>query len=235
MSEEPPDLILLDILMPEMDGYQIIKELKSNFKTYDIPVIFITGLEDDINEIYGLELGAVDYITKPFSPGKVNARIKIHIDLKEYRESLEDLAHERAEELTKSNRRIREKIQEQRKLLKSYRLQAEALDVLEDSVLISDSRATVVWVNNAFSILTGYTKDEAENKNLDSFFPDLQKYDFYQNMPDGLMTGKPWEGILEARKKDGGSYEADVKIHALRLTEGNVSHFFIIQRNVRPI
>ena len=74
-----PDLILLDIEMPEMDGFQVIKRLKGIEKTEDIPVIFLTAKIDPENEINGLELGAVDYITKPFSKALLLKRIELHL------------------------------------------------------------------------------------------------------------------------------------------------------------
>jgi len=74
-----PDLILLDIRMPEMDGYEIITRLKSSHKTEDIPVIFLTSRIDPASEIKGLNLGAVDYITKPFSRELLLKRIDLHI------------------------------------------------------------------------------------------------------------------------------------------------------------
>lgn len=81
-SATPPDLILLDIMMPEMDGYEVCRQLKSNLKTKDIPIIFLTALSELENEQKGLELGAVDYVTKPISPFIFMARIKNHLVLK---------------------------------------------------------------------------------------------------------------------------------------------------------
>jgi len=74
-----PDVILLDIMMPEMDGYAVITALKKNEKTKNIPVIFITGLNDTENEVKGLSLGAADYISKPFSPDVVKLRVQKQI------------------------------------------------------------------------------------------------------------------------------------------------------------
>lgn len=98
-STSRPDLILLDIIMPDLDGYQVIKLLKSDEYTNKIPVIFITakGLEED--EAKGFELGAVDYITKPFKPVVVKARIKSHLELKRHREFVEWMLKERTKEL----------------------------------------------------------------------------------------------------------------------------------------
>lgn len=83
-----PDLILLDVVMPEMNGYEVCEILKSNPETADIPILFLTACDDVENEIKGLKLGAVDYITKPFSTSILQARIKTHLELKKARQTL---------------------------------------------------------------------------------------------------------------------------------------------------
>jgi len=89
-SENPPDIILLDIMMPGMDGYQVCRRLKSGPKTQDIPIIFVTSMSEVEDETRGLEVGAVDYITKPISPTIVKARVKNHLELKKAREYLKN-------------------------------------------------------------------------------------------------------------------------------------------------
>ncbi len=81
-SDSPPDLILLDIMMPDMDGYEVCRRLKLQPNTMNIPVIFLTAKNEMEDEKKGLELGAVDYITKPISPPIVLARVKNHLALK---------------------------------------------------------------------------------------------------------------------------------------------------------
>lgn len=88
----PPDLILLDIQMPTMDGYEVCRRLKDNEHTRDIPIIFVTAKTDTAEEIRGLELGAVDYITKPFHPLIVRIRLKNHLELKQQRDLLNRLS-----------------------------------------------------------------------------------------------------------------------------------------------
>ena len=90
-SPNPPDLILLDVLMPEMDGYEVCKRLKSNPATFSIPVLFVTSLTESEDEAKGLELGAIDYLTKPVNPHIVRARVKNHLELVRRREMLEAL------------------------------------------------------------------------------------------------------------------------------------------------
>lgn len=84
----PPDLILLDIIMPEMDGYEVCRRLKADETTRDIPVIFISSLDETCDEEKGLDLGAVDYITKPISPPIVKARVRNHLQLKMQQDQL---------------------------------------------------------------------------------------------------------------------------------------------------
>ncbi|MBI2768730.1 MAG: response regulator [Burkholderiales bacterium] len=79
-SETPPELILLDIMMPGMDGYEVLRQLRQNITTADIPVIFLTALTSIEEEQFGLDLGAVDYITKPISPPVVLARVHAHLE-----------------------------------------------------------------------------------------------------------------------------------------------------------
>jgi len=76
-----PDLILLDIMMPDMSGFEVCKQLKANPKTQDIPIIFISGLSETADKVNGFNLGAVDYITKPFQQAEVLARVKTHLYL----------------------------------------------------------------------------------------------------------------------------------------------------------
>ncbi len=91
-SENPPDLILLDIMMPGLDGYEVCRRLKADKKTLNIPVIFITAMSEEEDETRGLEIGAVDYITKPFSKAIVKARVRTHLELKRHQDMLENLS-----------------------------------------------------------------------------------------------------------------------------------------------
>ncbi len=91
-SAQNPDLILLDIVIPDMDGYEVCARLKSNPKTQDIPVIFVTAKDQEEDESKGLNAGVIDYITKPIRPAIVKARVHNHLELKRYRDSLKTLS-----------------------------------------------------------------------------------------------------------------------------------------------
>ncbi|MBF0630150.1 MAG: response regulator [Magnetococcales bacterium] len=91
---ERPDLVLLDVMMPHMDGYEVCRRLKGADDTRDIPVIFVSARDEGEDEAKGFELGAIDYVTKPFSKAVVQARVKNHMELKHHRDSMFSLMAE---------------------------------------------------------------------------------------------------------------------------------------------
>jgi len=110
----PADLVLLDMRMPEMDGIDVCRKLKQNEKTRDIPVIFISAADDTNMKVAGFQAGGVDYITKPFQPDEVLARIKIQLELRRAQKELkqaykvmEQEVGERTAELTAANEALR--------------------------------------------------------------------------------------------------------------------------------
>jgi two-component system, cell cycle response regulator len=88
--KEHPDLILLDVILPGMDGYQICEQLKKTTESKDIPVIMLTSKAEPADKVKGLELGAVDYVTKPFDAGELIARVNTHLQIKELYEALQE-------------------------------------------------------------------------------------------------------------------------------------------------
>ncbi|WP_298996594.1 HD domain-containing phosphohydrolase [uncultured Desulfovibrio sp.] len=94
-----PDIILLDVMMPDISGYDVCTKLKGNEATRGVPVIFVTALSEIGDETKGLELGAVDYITKPINPSLVKARVRNQLELKRHRDRLEAMVRERTKEL----------------------------------------------------------------------------------------------------------------------------------------
>ncbi|MBF0470336.1 MAG: response regulator [Gammaproteobacteria bacterium] len=110
-TEKSPDLILLDVMMPGIDGHEVCRRLKADAVTRDIPVIFLTALSDAKDERAGLELGAVDYIAKPLSPAILTARVNTHLSLKRARDAMQE-----------QNRLLESEVQERK------RAQAEMVD-----------------------------------------------------------------------------------------------------------
>ncbi|MGD9217630.1 MAG: response regulator, partial [Desulfobacteraceae bacterium] len=106
-----PDLILLDLIMPGIDGFELCRRLKADERTRSIPVIFVTARKDQATESAGFQLGAVDYITKPFNAIVIKARVRNHIELKRHRDALELLIQERTAERDKSQQQFQELVE----------------------------------------------------------------------------------------------------------------------------
>ena len=107
-SGKEPDLILLDVMMPDMDGYEVCRLLKADDRTRHIPVIFVTAKSSVEDETQGFSLGAADYIVKPVSPPVVLARVRTHLALADRSRHLEDLVQERTEKLQRRTREVEE-------------------------------------------------------------------------------------------------------------------------------
>ena len=123
-----PELILLDVGMPEIDGFQAIGMLKECPETRDIPVIFLTAMDDSASELKGLELGAVDYITKPFSPPLLRKRVELHLLLKDQKRVLE----EQKNELQNYNDNLQCMVEEKTKTI--LKLQNKILEAMAEMI-----------------------------------------------------------------------------------------------------
>ena len=137
-ADPPPDLILLDIMMPGMDGFEVCQRLKADTNTQDIPVIFLSALDDTVNKVKGFEMGAVDYISKPFQPEEVIVRVNTHLTINRLKQSLA----EKNRELQSYNQLLEEKVKERTAELASLNqiyerfVPREFIDLLErESIL----------------------------------------------------------------------------------------------------
>ncbi|MEA2115298.1 MAG: response regulator transcription factor [Thermodesulfobacteriota bacterium] len=103
VKQQPPDLFILDIRMPEMDGFELCRQLKNDSATCSVPVIFISGLNDSADKVKAFDIGGQDYITKPFEHIEVLARVKLHLEVSSMRKNLEKIVLQRTINLEESN------------------------------------------------------------------------------------------------------------------------------------
>lgn len=162
LRESKPDLILLDIMMEGIDGYEVCRRLKSEPLTSHIPVIFITGQTSIENEIYGLELGAVDYITKPFNPALTRRRVTTQLENSRYQHGLEYVIEQNFEELINQHT-----INTHKELM--YK---SLLDSLEDSVFLIDENGLIELTNPIIKEMFGYDVDELIGKPIEVLIPE---------------------------------------------------------------
>jgi len=199
-----PDLILLDVMMPGMNGFEVCRHLKSDPKTDGIPIIFMTALTDVEHKVEGFKLGANDYITKPFHREEVIIRIQTHlnisrlqVELKHVNESLEEKVKQRTIKLYNLNYKLEEeierKIEAQEKLQKSYEtIQQKTNEIAlreEKYRLLADNIDDVIWKLDIKTLrftymspsvykLRGYTVEEAMDQTLDQ----VLNADSYQSL-----------------------------------------------------
>jgi putative two-component system response regulator len=106
-SSEPPELILLDIRMPEMDGFEVCRRLKARPETRDVPVVFVSAVSETDEKVLGFKVGAMDFVTKPYQRDELLARVHTHLELNRLRHHLESLVEERTTALRESERKLR--------------------------------------------------------------------------------------------------------------------------------
>ncbi|GAB4183441.1 MAG: hypothetical protein Fur006_20340 [Coleofasciculaceae cyanobacterium] len=187
----PPDLILLDVLMPQMDGFETCRRLKAKELTKDIPIVFMTALSETVDKVKGLNLGAVDYITKPFQHQEVIARVKLHSRLRNLTKTLQQ-----------QNLRLAQEIQQRQHSEQKIRQQAALLDITTDAILVQDLNNQILYWNKGAERLYGWTAEEAIGKNAlrllyRELLPDLE------NHYEILMEHGSWQGELHQITKQG--------------------------------
>ena len=126
-TAKAPDLILLDVRMPGMDGFEVCRRLKLDSRTRPIPVLFISALVDMADKVKGFELGGLDYVTKPFNTKELLARVKTHLHLYELSQKLEQMVNERTAELVEANSELQQENIERKLAEEALQQQAQKL------------------------------------------------------------------------------------------------------------
>lgn len=160
-----PDLILLDIMMPEIDGFETCRLLKTQDDTRNIPVIFMTALTDIEHKVRAFQVGAVDYITKPLQQEEVLARIVTHVRLHNLNEQLEQKVRERTNELVQTNQRLQQEISERRHAEEALRESEARFRRLAENAKDMIYRISLLdgqyeYISPAVETITGYTPQE---------------------------------------------------------------------------
>lgn len=161
---QPPDLILLDVRMPAMDGFEVCRRLKQDERTRAVPVIFVSALQDVQDRVRGFEAGGVDFISKPFQEVEILARVRTHLALRKMTLHLEEMVAERTADLTLANRSLRTEIDERNRveaaLQESRRFTDHLIETANVMILGLDLQGRVTLVNPAVTRVTGYTASE---------------------------------------------------------------------------
>lgn len=162
----PPDLILLDVKMPEMNGYEVCQQLKADDRTKDIPIIFISALGDVFDKVEAFQVGGVDYITKPFQVEEVLARLDTHLTIRKLQIRLEAQNNQLQQE-------IAQKTAAEDKFAKAFRACPNPI------VIATCDTGKILEVNDSFLQMSGYEAAEVVNNNLDRLYP-VSAFEIYQ-------------------------------------------------------
>ncbi|ERT09697.1 diguanylate cyclase domain protein [Lyngbya aestuarii BL J] len=221
---KPPDLILLDIVMPEMDGYQVCQQIKENPITSEIPVIFMSALDEAFNKVKAFEVGGVDYITKPFQTKEVLARVQLQLQLQHQKQQLEE-----------QNQKLRQEITKRQEVEIQLSLFNQAIFTCRNGVIITDATQPnnpIIYVNQAFEKITGYSASEVFGKNcrfLQGEDRDQPNLDIIRN---ALKNEKDCLVIMRNYRKDGTLFWNEVSISPVRDAGGNITHYIGIQTDI---
>jgi PAS domain S-box-containing protein len=193
-----PDIILLDIMMPDMDGYEVLQYLKKNKLTRDIPVIFITAASDIDSMVKGFELGAVDYVSKPFRRREVLARVANHLELY----------------------RLRCRAEEQKNV--SEGMLSGILDSAAEAIVTVDESQNIILYNKGAEEIFGYQHDEVIGKPLEILIPEKYRAthsdkitEFEESQTHARFMAN--RGGIEGRRKNGKVFPAEASLSKMNL------------------
>ncbi|MEG4205398.1 EAL domain-containing protein [Microcoleus sp. Pol7_A1] len=224
------ELILLDIKLPDMDGYEVCRQLKSEARTADIPVVFLSALNDTFNKVQGLAAGGVDYIAKPFQVEEVLARVETHLTIQRLRKSLQE-----------QNLRLLKEIEEHQRLENALFAEKELAQVtlqsIGDGVITTDAQGNIRYFNPVAERLTGWTSEETEGMPLSEVFIIVNEVTrkpaenpITQALSKGKIVGLANHTILIAR--DGTEYGIEDSAAPIRDRQGQIIGAVIVFHDV---
>ena len=238
-----PDLILLDICMPDMNGYQVCEQLKADPRSYDIPILFISALTETDDIVKGFEAGGQDYITKPFRAAEVLARVRTHMNLyalrrqlqqtnaqlqdeiaqrteaeaslTAYKNRLEDLVVERSAELAESEYRFRSLVEQ-----------------AADAIFLRDGRGKIIDANQQACESLGYSREELLEMSVDDFEGHYSESDAELDADGQLAPKAPV--TLEAihRRKDGSEFPVEIRLGMCTLKMAECPYVLALARDI---
>ncbi len=208
-----PDLILLDVMLPGMSGFEVCQKLRADPELGEIPVMLITALHDRLSRLQGIEAGADDFISKPINKIEIRKRVETIIRLDRYRQM-------RAAELQAERDRTR-----------------AILEAVGEAVVVTDVAGIIQYMNAAAVELTGYTPAQAIGQGWWLWHSDQQSDALYTDIHTYVQAGNVWRGEVVNRRKDGTLYNAMKTIAPLFSPQNHeeVVGLVSVQRDITPL
>jgi len=223
------DLILLDIMMPDMDGYEVCRELKADEKSKDIPVIFVSALQDIDDRVKGFTAGGADFLIKPIQPEEVLARVKVHVEnvrmqrqLRQAHDLLESRVAQRTQELKSANESLHEMY---RRIVHSEELYRGLLEASPDGVVLVNEAGEIELANMAMCELFGYSSDELKGMTVDRLVPQGihgHEIDRSEYIHRPAHKNDVSRSTLYGLKKDGSEFPVDISLSLVANENGDM-------------
>jgi PAS domain S-box-containing protein len=194
----PPALILLDVKMPQMDGFEVCRRLKQDERTRDIPIIFISALKDVQDRVRGFEAGGVDFISKPFHVPEVLARVRTHMELRDMQLNLKEIISERTAELEDE---IGERKQAEAKIRQSEEKFKGVFNSMVDVFARADLEGKCLLISPSVFNVVGYVPEEIMGRNFAEFYTRPKERELF--IKRLMETGSVWNYELEIKRKGG--------------------------------
>ncbi len=233
--QEKPDLILLDVDMPDMSGFEVCQFLKDDNELCMIPIVFLTAADDNESRVKGLDLGAVDYVTKPFDSFELMARVKAALRTKRLLDQLSALNQElkeSVEQVTKSRDNLSLEIIERKQIEEKLRKLSQAVEQSPCSTMITDVEGNIEYINPKFTELTGYTSEETLGQNPRILQSGETPHEKYKELWRSIKSGSEWQGEFCNRKKNGILYWENISISPVKNDAGDITHFITVNEDV---
>jgi PAS domain S-box-containing protein len=202
VAREPPDLILLDVMMPGMDGYAVASALKANHDTKNIPIIVVTALDDREAMMRGLSAGAEDFLSKPVDRAELHTRVRNLLRLKaygdyydKYSQILEGEVAARTADLEERTRALEQQAAVVTEL-------AGLLDLAQDAIIVRDMNNRILFWNYGAEVLYGWTGEEALGRNLGQLL-NAELSPISDSQDAAILDRGRWEGELIHHTRDG--------------------------------
>ncbi|WP_343729348.1 EAL domain-containing protein [Duganella sp.] len=221
-QSRPPELILLDIRMPGIDGFEVCRRLKATPELAQVPVIFLSAQHDTDDKVRGFELGAVDFIAKPFQAEEILARTDAHVKLGRAQKAL---ASERAlleERVAERTAELAREVEQRRANEEFLRLASQVFEATQDAIVVTDRDARIVATNPAFTQISGYTAEEVKGQNAGLLYAGEQDSSSFGAMVQSVVTTGHWSGEILARRKNGDTYPGLLSASVVRDEHGHV-------------
>jgi PAS domain S-box-containing protein len=226
-AQQTPALILLDIMMPGMDGYQVATRIKGNLATNDIPIIMVTALDDRNAKMLGLSAGAEEFLTKPVDRAELCVRVRNLLRLKAYADYLDKYSLMLEGEVASRTTDLIERTKQAAVLTE----QAALLDLAQDAIVVRDMNSRILFWSRGAEVMYGWASSEAVGRNTVDLLT-TEVADPIETIHDALLREGQWDGEAIHHKRDGTRLSVATRWALQRNAEGQPTRVLTITNDI---